>query len=447
MLPTTLRRALTVGLLITICAALSYGARLYRTEIDITRGARHSVSASTRSILIALRSGIQVTAYVPRQDPTNAISHKKITEHFRSYQRIKPDLTLTLIDPREQPLKSAHAGTREANTLVIEYQQRTESIALADFNEQQFANALLRLLRGDQLDLFWLEGHGEPKPDGRANHDLGEFGQKAKEKGIKINKLNLSLAQAVPSNTSVLVIVQPQSPLLPQESAKLLDYLGRGGNLLWLLSPEPLHGLQSVAELLGLTLSSGTIIDPAVSPRQGPPVFAVGSSSLYARHPALAALDENTVFPYARAIATHPGTPWQVSPLISVASQGWLEKNTPERSAQFNAGVDLKGPLNVASALERTVGERKQRVIVVGSSLFLSNTFLGNGGNLALGLSMLNWLSGDDTLAAIDPRPSIDPRVRMDTIHLYLLVGILLIVIPLIFALTGGLIWWRRRRH
>jgi hypothetical protein len=101
--------------------------------------------------------------------------------------------------------------------------------------------------------------------------------------------------------------------------------------------------------------------------------------------------------------------------------------------------------VNIASAFERTVGDREQRVIVVGTGHFLSNSFIGNGGNLALGLGMLNWLAGDDALVSIDARPAADTQLEIDSMQLYLIAFVVLLLLPFAFAVTGTVVWWRRR--
>ena len=115
----------------------------------------------------------------------------------------------------------------------------------------------------------------------------------------------------------------------------------------------------------------------------------------------------------------------------------------------FDKASDFPGPVNIASAFERTLSgnaDRQQRVIVVGNGSFLSNTFLGNGGNLQLGSSMLNWLSGDDKMIAIPPRAAADVQMNIDQTMLYLIAFAFLLVLPLAFAITGTVVWWRRRK-
>ena len=91
---------------------------------------------------------------------------------------------------------------------------------LGEFSEQAFANALMRLMRGSASLVLWLEGHGERKLDGIANHDLGEFGRQLQQKGLKLNSVNLALAQEVPSNAALLVIASPKATCSLRKSRK-----------------------------------------------------------------------------------------------------------------------------------------------------------------------------------------------------------------------------------
>ncbi len=432
-----------VALLAVLVALLAWVAHEFRIERDVTRAARNSLSAATISALRQMQGPARVTAYAIRLDTGGANIHKMIGERVRTYQRAKPDLELRLIDPREQPKVAAEAGLRTPNALVIEYQRRSEQIPLNEFNEQNFANALVRLLRGANNLVLWLDGHGERRLDGAANHDLGNFGGQLREKGFSISSLNLGVAQEVPANAALLIISQPQVELQPAETEKLLAYIDRGGNLLWLMDTEPLRGLQPLGEKLGLVLTPGTVVDPALAPDRGPPVFAVAAN--YARHAVVGALQYNTLFPHARQIGADDSAGWRVTPLIDVAPRGWVETGKLDAKPVFDKTRDFPGPVNIASAFERTVGDREQRVIVVGTGHFLSNSFLGNGGNLSLGVGMLNWLSGDDALVTVEARPAADTRLDIDGVHLYLIAFVVLLLLPLAFAVTGIAVWWRRR--
>jgi ABC-type uncharacterized transport system involved in gliding motility auxiliary subunit len=433
-----------LALFVVLVMLLAFVAQEYRREIDVTRSARNTLSQPTLDVLRQLEGPVSVTAYALTQDAAGGNVHKIVEERLRPYRRAKPDLSVTIIDPREDPKRAEAAGIRTPNELVVEYRKRIERIPLGDFGEQNFANALMRLMRGSASLVLWIEGHGERKLDGIANHDLGEFGRQLQQKGMKLNSVNLALAQEVPSNASVLVIASPQTDLQPAEVEKIEKYVQAGGNLLWLIDPAPLHGLQPLAEMLGLVLTPGTVVDFAVRPKSGPPVFAVATS--YGQHPITAAFRYNTMFPYSRQVGISEMEDWRVSPLIEVAPRGWVEMGALDEKPTFDAARDLPGPVNIAAAFQRAVGDKQQRIVVIGNGSFVSNAYLGNAGNLQLGVATLNWLSAEDDLVAIDPRPAPDSRIQIDQMTLYLIAFGFLLVLPLVFVATGVVIWWRRRK-
>jgi len=439
-----LQGGLFLVLLVILIALLALIAADNRKEWDITRGARNTLSPATLDVLRRLDGTVRVTGYAVTRDAGGRNLHELLQERLRPYQRVKPEIALTLVDPREQPQRAAAAGLRSPNELVIEYRKRTEHLPLADFSERSFVNALMRLMRTADNLVMWLDGHGERKLDGIANHDLGDFGRQLIQRGLRLNSLNLALAQEVPDNAALLVIASPQVNLAADEVQKIMRYVRRGGSLLWLIDPEPLRGLQPLAEFLGLVLTPGTVVDPALKPRSGPPAFATAAS--YARHPITGTFRLNTLFPFARYIGTSESEEWRVTPLIEVAPRGWVEVGKLDDGVTFDKARDLPGPVNIAAALERTVNDRQQRVVVVGTGQFLANSFLGNGGNLQLGLGMINWLAGDDDMVTIESRPAADSQINLEPMTLYLIAFSFLLVLPLAFVVTGSIVWWRRRR-
>lgn len=438
--------SLFVVLLVVLVTLLAHLAREYRKEWDVTRSARNTLSAATLDVLRKLDGPLAVTAYAVAADAGGTNVQKVVEERLRPYRNAKPDIAFTAVDPREQPKLAAAAGIRTPNELVVEYRNRVEHLPVADFNEQAFANLLMRLARGAENQVLWLDGHGERKLNGAANHDLGDFGRHLQQRGLRVNSVNLAVAQEVPANASALIIASPQVDLLPAEVEKIKRHVERGGNLLWLIDVGPLRGLQPVAELLGLVLGPGTVVDFVLTPRSGPPVFAVGASGYYGRHPITEGFALNTLFPHARQIGAVESDEWRMTPLVDVAPRGWVEVDRLEREVRFDKSRDVAGPVTIAMAFERVIGEHQQRIVVVGSGHFLSNTFLGNGGNLDFGINAVNWIAGADNLITIEPRPATDGSLQIDQAALYLIAFTFLVAAPLAFVLTGTLIWWRRRR-
>jgi len=89
---------------------------------------------------------------------------------------------------------------------------------------------------------------------------------------------------------------------------------------------------------------------------------------------------------------------------------------------------------------------KEQRLIIVGDGDFLSNVFLGYGGNLDLGLKMINWLATDDTLIDIPSKTAVDLDLELSSSAVILLGGIFLFILPLGLISMGLSVWlWRRK--
>jgi len=292
--------------------------------------------------------------------------------------------------------------------------------------------------------LMSVDGHGERRLNGTANHDLGEFGKQLNAKGFQTNSLNLAIAPEVPANANVLLIATPQVDLQAAEVQKIRQFVQSGGNLLWLIDQEPLRGLQPIAEQLGLVLGPGTVVDPDAARLNASPAIAIGAG--YGRHAITDNFTLNTVFPFARQIGANEGRDWRVTRLIDVAPRGWVEMGKLDAKISFDKGSDLPGPVTIALALERNVKDRAQRVVVIGNGSFLANQFLGNGGNLDLGMNMVNWLAGDDAMITLQPRATFDGNLELGRGAQYFLLFGFLIFLPLSFAAVGTMIWWRRRK-
>lgn len=436
-----LQNGLFVVLLLVMMGLLGSLALQFRTQWDISQNSRNSLSQASLEVLQKLDGPVNVTVYATTQDAQLGDIRKIISDFVAVYQRIKPELVLNFIDPVEQPVLAQEAGVRMNGEMVITFNDRSEH--LTTINEQAFTNALMRLARSDQKQVMMLFGHGERKLDGIANRDMGDFGRKLAEAGFKGEALNLASSQEIPANINVLIIASPQADLLAGEVDKLLDYLDQGGNLLWLVDQGSLYGLLPLAEKLGLTFTPGIVVDPQAKRLKAPATFALGT--IYGQHAITEHFDFITVFPFARQIIINENEEWHGVSLVEVAPQGWVETGELGDEIAFDEIEDVAGPVSVAVALDRTLDDREQRIVVIGSGYFLANAYLGNGGNIDFGINLLNWLAGDEDLITIQPRSTIDSQLMLNESALTLIVIGFLIVLPLLFLMSGLIIWRKRR--
>ncbi len=437
-----LRNFAFAALLLTAVVALYQLAARYPVQWDMTQNAGNSLEISSMEVLKQLPGEIKLTVYATGQDAQLGDIRKLIRDFVALYQRYKPEITLTFVDPVKQPQEARKVNIQANGEMLVEYGGRSEHLTL--LSEQALTSALLRLAHSKDKLLMYMDGHGERKLEGIANHDLGVFGKKLQQNGYRVSPLNLTLAQDVPGNASTLIITQPQLDLLPGEVDKLLRYIAAGGNLLWLLDAEPLHGLEELAEKLGLLLTPGIVIDPAAEEMRAPATWALGAG--YPPHPVTHDFNLITAYPYARAIGWEEGSDWQHATLVEAAPRGWVSTRSVQGKPKFIKDSDVPGPVIIALALQRNINDREQRIVIVGSGGFLANAYSGNGGNLDLGVNMVNWLSNEEKLIFIQPRAVKDGTVTLSKAQLGIISSGLLIALPLLLVLAGGVMRWRRRR-
>ncbi len=431
-----------VILLLLLVILLGYLATQNRLQWDFSQNGRNSLSEASVEILQKLQGPVQVTTYATEQHVQLGDIRKIIADFVALYQRVKPDLSLTFIDPVAQPILTQEADVQVNGEMVIRFNQRIEHLTV--INEQAFSNALMRLVRAEDKLIVALSGHGERRLDGNANYDLGGFGRHLRTNGFNSQQLNLAIEQDVPVNASMLLIASPQTDLLPGEVDRLLNYIDRGGNLLWLVDQESLRGLLPLTEKLRLTLTPGVVVDPQAEQLKAPITFALGA--IYGQHVITNNFDYITVFPFARQITINENEEWSSVSLVEAAQQGWVETGDLNGAVNFDQGDDVSGPISIAVALTRNIQDREQRIVVVGSGHFLANTYLGNGSNLDFGVNLINWLTGDEELIVIQPRATLDSNLILSESELVLIAIGFLVLLPLLFLVSGTVIWWRRRR-
>jgi len=443
-----LNSLLTGALIVLLGALLAWLSTRWYVESDWTAAGRHSLSDASREVLKQFDGKLEITAYAREQQELRDMLQRFVDR----YRRVRPDIELLFVNPDAVPDEVRNLGVSVNGELVLRYNNRVEHVRT--LSEEEFTNALQRLLRSGERWLAFIEGHGERSVLGQANHDFGHLAQQLRGRGFRLQPLNLAEMRTIPDNTAVLVLAGPRTPFLPGELQLVLDYLERGGSLLWLADPGAPAGLEPLATALGIELPPGTVIDMAGQLLGiNDPTVALVTASLYGDHPALSGFAYSTIYPAAGAIVAGAAHGWRATPLLTTGSHTWLETGTLSGEVALDKGTDIEGPLTIGMAFDRDMEAKPdgtarapQRVAVIADGDFLSNIYIGNTGNLELGLRLVNWLSFEDSLIPIPARTAGDTQLEMDNIVLGISGIFFLIALPLGLLLTGLGIWWRRSR-
>ena len=116
--------------------------------------------------------------------------------------------------------------------------------------------------------------------------------------------------------------------------------------------------------------------------------------------------------------------------------------------AAHKAG-EIPGPLDMGFALSRlspSPAKKEQRVVAIGDGDFLSNAFLGNGGNREFGQRVFDWLLADDAMIDLPDKGAPDRQLQLSQTQLGVIGLGFLLVLPVLLLAAGGWIWWRRKR-
>jgi len=438
------------ALIFAAATAVAFLSTRFGFESDWSHAGTASLSASSLTMLQSLDAPVEVVSYASRAGGLRAV----IADFVERYRRAKPDLTLRFVDPEADPAAMREAGVSVDGELELRYKERRERLKV--LSETEFSNALLRLSRTRERIVAFLEGEGERQPLGKANADLGQFVGALQERGLRAVPLPLANTGQVPQNADLVVVANPQVKLAPAIVAELVDYIDRGGNLLWLTEPGEDVGLDALAQALSVRVLPGTVVDASGS------AFGLGDPSFVAisKFPAHAITRDfilTLLLPQPAAVAQVADPKWNIQPILRSSDKSWNETGHIPKAGEpadtirqdADAG-EILGPLDLAFALSRVSprpDRREQRVVVIGDGDFLSNTSLGNGGNREFGQRVFDWLLGDDDQIVVPDKSAPDRALAFTQTGLGVLSFVFLIALPLLLALTGTLIWWRRRRR
>jgi ABC-type uncharacterized transport system involved in gliding motility auxiliary subunit len=440
---------LFVVLLLAVAGLLGWVSTRYLYEADWTASGRHSLSAPSIKLLEQIKGPLTVTAFA--RDDQELRDH--IRELFDRYRRHDKDIHFSFVNPDTDPARAQELNITSDGEVVLEYQGRREHIFLSALKEQNISNALQRLLRSGERWLVFLDGHGERRPQGQANRDLSLWVKQLEDKGFKTRSINLAQNASIPDNTTVLVIADPQVDLLPGEVQAVQDYVKRGGNLLWLADNDPLRGLAPLAKELGVMFLPGIVVD-ITAQQLGIQSAAIAAVTGYTPgNPVTRDFNLLTVFPLAVGLSGEAPEGWQRQVLLQTGPNSWEETGSlTSGKVSFSEKEDIRGPITIGINLTRDMNKpqdgqpvRQQRVIVTGDGDFLSNQYLGNVGNLDLGINMVNWLSADEQLLNIPTKTAPDSHLQLSALEKSVIGLGFLIGLPALL-LAGGLALWLRRR-
>lgn len=433
--PLLIRPALFIA-----CLLLLAGLALrHPITTDVTANGRHSLVSQTTDVLALLQTPLDIEVFIAPDDAQRPAIAALLNRYADASRFVKFSLT----DPALNPERSRRLGIASGGELLLNYQGRQQR--LNRVSQESLTLAVQRLLRSQSAAIRFVSGHAERAIDSKTAADFGVFAQHLKNAGYDVAALQLTDQDPLDAALGTLVIAGPMHRYLPAEVAILLDYLSRGGNLLWLTEPDSDDGLKAIEYELGIQRAAGVIVDLASSELAvDRPDFALATQ--YQPSEITRGFNSITLFPQAVALEVPQLREWQVTAVAQTGDKAWTE--TSSISGEIKHGDDpqeIAGPLNLALALERNRNDKSQRVVIVGDGDFLADAWIGNGGNRDFGTRLFSWISADQQLMQIDYPAPADRQLALSSRAILALSALTLIGLPggLLVVATG--VWYRQR--
>ena len=478
-------------LFLAALAVAGWASTKYTAQADWTYGNRNTLSESSREVLQNLSGKVTFQAF--------ASDSEKLRERIRNvaqrYTRASDKVELSFIDPKTNPQQVRELGIQRQGTIVVRYQGRTQKVS--QYDEAKLTNAIKRVADASETKLAFLTGHGERAINGRARSDLTAFRQALENQGYATQTLNLAQTARVPKDVSVLVVADPRQKLLPQESQRIQTYVGNGGNVLWLSdvggqTPPALTAKKQVVKAGNATVASPVQVVGARS-------RAFGVVTEYSGTRITQDFSKTTVFPKARSVQIASSAGWTTGAFLQTGARSWAD--AAPFDSTFDQGEDRKGPVTLGVTLTRKAPQPEdgaaktasgsgngiikaaaggteasgsggntassgsdgsgsksaqsgnsepvgqQRIAVIGDADFMSNAFIGFGGNRDLAMNTVKWLSGDTASLNISTPQAPGQNLNLSVSTLWALQALFMGLLPIGFLAAGGLMWARQRRR
>ncbi len=124
-----------------------------------------------------------------------------------------------------------------------------------------------------------------------------------------------------------------------------------------------------------------------------------------------------------------------------MAVAGIFKSTRPPRRRPAPAGQTAETP----AADKPEIKEHEARFVVVGDSDFVKNRYYGMSGNGNFFLNIVNWLTEEADLIAIQPKTQAPRTIALSPVRMSVLKLVVLYVLPFGVLALGVFIWIRRR--
>jgi hypothetical protein len=420
------RAALRSGLILAsaaiYCALFTYAAGELDLKVDYSYFRTARPSESTKNVASGANEPIVVRAFFPQLNEVGTEVQGYLREVARSAPNLKLEEHDRLLVPaiaKESKVTSdgvvvlSRGASRE--TISIGTEMKTAASKLKTF-DADFQKSLLKVMREARV-AYLTVGHGE------LNESKGDPAEGRSAKGMRklfesqnYTVKDLGLAQGlgtdVPADATVVVVLGPSQPLLPEEIASLKRYGDRGGHILLALDPDAKVDHAPLAAIAGLTWSPTVLANDKILIRRrfNNSDRTILATNRFSSHASVSTLSRNSarmpvVLPGASAIDKKDGTDLKIDFAVKAMGETFDDQNG---NFEFDSGTEKRQAWNLGAAVSKSVpapagwkgkDPPEYRAFVLGDADAFSDAAFGNEPNIFFAADVIRWLGGEESFS------------------------------------------------
>ena len=474
---------LQVAIVIVLAAMVNYLGYEHYRRWDYSRDKKYALSDKTKHFLAGIPGKVRMTVFFASNNPITGDVQNLLTEYQYTSQGkidveyVDPERNLT----RAKELLGKYKVVTDESVLILDYQGRNKTVKASEMAETSQGNpmtgeepqitafkgelaitsALIDVVEGKKNIVGYVVGHKEPPLSGTSSISiLKTF---IENENVQFQELNLFEVPAIPTDTKVVMMAGPQYDFSDREMKMLRDFWNKDGRIFLLVDPAAkTPKLAAFLNELGVKVDDDRLMAMVKTGIQEVarvrdvvahflPDNSVTQRLADVRAPFLGATSSLTLQPPQVMAAANI----HLSPLAQAEKGYWGETDyysDDENLLQFDQAKDHGDPLTIAAAVEKggSADQRVQinsaRLIVVGNATFIHDDALTQGQQgLDFVSASINWLLSREQLIGIAPKIPQVLTFTLDEHALHNLRWIILVCMPLVPALLGLAVWWKRR--
>jgi ABC-type uncharacterized transport system involved in gliding motility auxiliary subunit len=441
--------AVYILVILAIVSVANVLGNRYNKSYDSTSNKQFSLSDQTVKIVKGLSQPANITYY---DRASNFQTAKDLLDRYAS---VSSRVHAEYVDPDKKPEEARAAGVSKYGTMMVQVGAKKEEAK--SVTESEITGAIIRDIKNRTRTLCFLTGNGEHQiDDGDPQEGYSKLKDTFSKDNYQTKTISLLQKAEIPADCTVVVIAGPKSDYAQSSVDVIKKYVEGGGRTMFLLDPPIKLGhptadndaLTKVLQDWGVSLDKDLVLDQNPVGQLaglGPQVALI---TKYEMHPIVDPLKGTaTGFPLSRSMTTKNGDKTTVQKLFDTSESSFatMALNTP--SVSVSDPKNKKGPMTIGAAGSYATGKENSegRFVVIGTSSWLANSFLGFDGNADLALNAMNWLSSDEDLISIRPKETQNRAINMTQSQFSWVRLSTQFFFPAALLLIGVSVWWRRR--